>query len=214
MQIDNQNQKRKRVPFNSVEFTDARGGVSGFAKGWYFWVSAPFKPALDIAHNEYIDDEKTQVLRNKKSHALFGVSHDELKERIKASGEGLSDSDDHKRIMSFAIRYLVETQGEPPLYGFRETDGLESRCGEWYVQVEQAIADADDKQGNVGFRLYARNHDAQAGEGVWVLESWLTVSQWEFVELLRTGRCRVVDLSKPLSVQGIEDPQLAGTKVA
>lgn len=198
MQIDNQ--KRKRVPFNSMEFADARGDVDSFAKDWYFWVSASFKPALDIGHNEYIDDEKTQALRNKKSHELFGVSHDELKDRVKASGEGLSDSDDHKRIMAFAFRDLVETQGEPPLYSFRETDSLESRCGEWYVQVEQAIADADDRQGNVGFRLYVRNHDAQAGEGIWVLKSWLAASQREFVELLRTGRCRVVDLSKPREV--------------
>ncbi|WP_175700000.1 hypothetical protein [Burkholderia ambifaria] len=212
MQIDNQ--KRKRVPFDSVEFADARGDVDGFAKDWYFWVSASFKPALDIGHNEYIDDEKTQALRNKKSHELFGVSHDELKDRIKASGEGLSDSDDHKRIMAFAFRYLVETQGEPPLYSFRETDSLESRCGEWYVQVEQAIADADDRQGNVGFRLYARNHDAQAGEGIWVLKNWLATSQREFVELLRTGRCRVVDLSKPGEVQGIGNPEMVRTKVA
>ncbi|WP_155016903.1 hypothetical protein [Burkholderia ubonensis] len=212
MQIDNQ--KRKRVPFNSVEFTDDRGGVSGFAKDWYFWVSASFKPALDIGYNEYIDDEKTQTLRDKKSHELFGVSHDELKNRIKASGKGLSDSDDHKRIMAFATRYLVETQGEPPLYSFRETDSLESRCGEWYVQVDQAIADTDDGQGNVGFRLYARNRDVQAGEGIWSLKSWLTTSQREFVELLRTGRCRVIDLSKPLSTHGIENSGLVAAKVA
>ena len=47
--------------------------------------------------------------------------------------------------MSFAIRYPVETQGEPPLYASRETDSLESRSGDWYVQVEQALVDTDER---------------------------------------------------------------------
>lgn len=212
MSIDNQ--KRKRVTFDSIEFTDIRGGVNGFAKDWYFWVSASFKPALDISHNEYIDDEKTQKLRDKKALELFGVSHNEIKNQIKESGERLTESDEHNQIMSFAIRYLAETQGEPPFYSFRETDSLESRCGEWYVQVGQATADTDDVHGTVDFRLYARNRSAQAGEPIWNLAARLIASQREFVELLRTGCCRAVDLSRPLSTQGLDDFGPAEAKVA
>jgi hypothetical protein len=199
MQIETQ--KRKRAPFNLIAFSDCRNGVNGFAKDWYFWVPASFKPALDVGYNEYLDDEKTQALRDKRSHELYGVSHEALKKQIEANGDRLSDSEDHKRIMSFAIRYPVETQGEPPLYAFRETDSLESRSGHWYVQVEQALADTDERQGNVGFRLYARHRGAGAGEGVWVAKAWLATSQHEFVELLRTGRCAAIDLSDPLPDQ-------------
>lgn len=212
MQIEHQ--KRKRVPFNLIEFSDIRNGVNGFAKDWYFWVSVSFKPALDIGYNEYLDDEKTQALRDKRSHELFGVSHDALKKRIEENGERLSDSEDHKRIMSFAIRYPVETQGEPPFYGFRETDSLESRSGDWHVQVEQALADTEERQGNVGFRLYARNRDAREGEGVWVAKSWWVTSQRDFAALLRTGRCDVLDLSNPFPEQRAEEGGGRGTVAA
>jgi hypothetical protein len=201
MQIETQ--KRKRVPVNLIAFPDSRNGVSGFAKDWHFWVPASFKPALDIGYNEYLDDEKTQALRDKRSQELYGVSHDMLKKRIEESGERLSESEDHKRIMSFAIRYPVETQGEPPLYAFRESDGLESRSGDWYVQVEQALADTDERQGNVGFRLYARNRDARAGEGAWIAKAWLATSQRDFAALLRTGRCDVIDLFQPFPDQAV-----------
>ncbi|MCL2656127.1 MAG: hypothetical protein FWD62_01690 [Betaproteobacteria bacterium] len=204
--------QRERIPSVYIAFTDARNGVSGFAKDWYFWVPGEFKPALDIAYSEYIDEEKTLALRNKRSYELFGCSHDELKKRIEASydeqkkqseaagekpGKKLSllDSEEHRQIMSYAIRYLLETQGEPPLYGFRETDSLESKSGEWYVQVEQAVADTEERQGNVGFRLYAKNRNRQACEGVWAAETWFSTSQSDFVELLRTGRCSVIDLA-------------------
>ncbi|MGH8790537.1 MAG: hypothetical protein ACREYA_36480 [Cupriavidus necator] len=195
MQIEDQ--KRKRVPFDAIDFSDTRNGVGGFAKGWYFLVSDAFKPALDIGYNEYIDDEKTDALRNKRSLELFGLSHEELKKQIEEAGEKLSDSEEHKRVMSFAIRYGRETQGQPPLYNFRQTDSLESKTGEWYVQVEQAVADTEEKQGKVGFRLYARNHNPKAGEGIWLPQEWLSTSQRDFVDLLRSGRCKVIDLANP-----------------
>jgi hypothetical protein len=192
--MENENQKRTRVPFNSVGFTDARDGASGFAKDWYFWVSDAFKPALDIGYNEYIHDKKTRALRDRRSYELFGVSHADLKKRIEAAGERLADSDDHKRIMGFAVRYPIETQGAPPLYSFRQTDGLESRNGEWYVQVQQSVADTEEVPGRVDFQVLARIREPENGEGAWRATRWLTTSQRDFVELLRTGRCSVVDL--------------------
>jgi len=192
--MENENQKRTRVPFNSVEFTDTRDGASGFAKNWYFWVSNAFKPALDIGYNEYIHDKKTRALRDRRSYELFGVSHADLKKRIEAAGERLSDSDDHKRIMGFAVRYPIETQGEPPLYGFRQTDGLESRNGEWYVQAQQSVADTEEAQGKVDFQVFARVREPENGDGVWRATRWFTSLQKDFVELLKTGRCSVVDL--------------------
>jgi hypothetical protein len=201
--MQTKSQKRKRVPFRSIQFSDTRNGVKGFATDWYFWVSDAFKPALDIGFNEYMDDGKTALLRNKRANERFGVSHEELKRRIKASGENLLDSDDHNWIMSYASRYLLETQGEPPMYSFRETDGLESKSGEWYVQVEQAVADTEERQGNVGFRLYGRNRNPKSGEGIWIATSWQTASQRDFVDLLRTGRCSVVDLANPQATTAV-----------
>jgi hypothetical protein len=198
--------KRRRVPFALAEFSARRNGVGGFAKGWYFWVSASFKPALDVGYNEYLDDDKTLALRDRRALELYGVTHDALKQRIAANGERLADSEAHRRIMSFAIRYPLETQGEPPLYAFREADSLESRSGDWSVQVEQALADTDERAGNVGFRLYARRRDAQADAGVWVARDWLMTSQRDFVELLRTGRCAVLDLSDRCPDQQTDAP--------
>ena len=63
-------QKRKRAPFNLIAFSDFRSGVNGFAKDWYFWVPVSFKSALDVGYNEYLDDEKTQALRDKRSNEL------------------------------------------------------------------------------------------------------------------------------------------------
>lgn len=118
-----ENQKRKRIPFKSINFSDTRGGVSGFAENWFFWVHTSFKNALDVGHNEYIDKAKTLALRDKKSFELFGLSHDALKREI---GNKYSDDKRHKQIMRYAIRYLEETEGSPPLYAFRETDALKA----------------------------------------------------------------------------------------
>ncbi|GAB6846610.1 hypothetical protein [Paraburkholderia kururiensis] len=186
-----ENQKRKRIPFKSINFSDTRGGVSGFAENWFFWVHTSFKNALDVGHNEYIDKAKTLALRDKKSFELFGLSHDALKREI---GNKYSDDKRHKQIMRYAIRYLEETEGSPPLYAFRETDGFESRSGEWYIQIDQASADTEEKEGNVGFKLYGRDIDPQPGSKKWIEKRWLTTSQKDFVLLLRSGRSAVVDL--------------------
>lgn len=189
-----ENKKQKRIPFNSIDFSDTRNDIKGFAKDWFFWVHTSFKPALDIGHNEYIDDSKTTALRDKKSIELFGISHDELKRDIKQSGEKFSDDERHNKVMAYAIRYLQETEGNPPFYAFRETDSLESRSGKWYVQIGQAVADTDERQGNVGFKLFERGTDPQSGTKRWIERSWLVTSQHDFVLLLRSGRCAGVDL--------------------
>jgi hypothetical protein len=194
MQADNR-PVRRRVPLASIEFTVTRNGVNGFAKDWYFWVSHSFKPALDVEYSEYIDENKTAVRRNRRSHELFGVSHDELKRQIKASGQLLADSKAHRQVMACAVRYLVETEGEPPLYCFREMDSLESQSGEWYLRVEHAVSDTAEKAGSVNFQLYARNDDLESCNGVWRAIESLTTSQQEFVNLLRSGRCKDLNLA-------------------
>jgi hypothetical protein len=178
----------KRPLLTSVEFTDTRNGVGGFAKGWFFWVPSAFKASLDVSTNEYIDEQQTLVIRDRMSHKLFGISHDDLKKRIKDSGEKLADNEDHKILMSYAARYSRETEGRPPLYSFREGDLLESRSGDWHVQIQTAIGDAKAEEGKIGFWLFR--------EGTpWHRNQMLETSPRDFVGLLRTGRCDVLDLT-------------------
>jgi len=39
---------KKRIPLESVEFTESINGIGGYAKGWFFLVGSAFRPALDI----------------------------------------------------------------------------------------------------------------------------------------------------------------------
>jgi hypothetical protein len=185
MQIDEQ--KRRRIS-PTIEFTDTREGVGNYAKGWFFWVPSAFKGSLDISASEYIDATKTPIIRDRMSEKLFGISHEELKRRIKESGRNLADDADHMHIQSYAVRDIRETEGSPPLYSFREGDLLESRCGAWHVQVKTAIADSLGEEGKIGFWLLP-------GGAPWQRDKLLETSPVEFVALLRTGSCAVVELT-------------------
>jgi hypothetical protein len=186
-----------RVPLTSIDFSGSRGETKGYAKGWYFWVHSAFQEALDIRVVELMDKEKTAALRDKKSLELFGVTHDALKRGIEASGKKIGDSKEHKQIMTFRVGDGGRlTESINPQYEFRVTDGLESRSGEWYVQVDQT-AETDGAPGSIGFKLYSRNCSPLSDEGTWTRRTWLSTSQQDFVTLLRTGRCSVIDLENP-----------------
>ncbi len=188
---------RGRYPLESIEFSDSRGEIHGYAKGWYFWVHAAFQDALDIRFTESIDKEKTASLREKMSLELFGMAHSDLKKSIEMSGNKLSSSEKHRKIMGFSVSDGgILTESATPQYEFRVTDGLESRSGTWYVQVDQT-AETDGAPGSIGFKLYSRNSPADAGETGWKMRAWLSTSQSDFVELLRSGRCAVIDLHNP-----------------
>ena len=185
MQIDDQ---RGRRTSPSVEFTNTRDGAGSFATGWFFWVPSAFKRSLDISSSEYIDATETSIIRDRMSRKHFGVSHEDLKKGIKESGRNLTDDADHMLIQSYNFRAIRETEGSPPLYSFREGDLLESRCGAWYVQVKTAIADAVGEEGKIGFWLLP-------GGAPWTRDQQLETSPRDFVVLLRTGSCAIVDLT-------------------
>lgn len=187
--MQNDDQKGRRTS-PSVEFTDTRDGDGSFAAGWFFWVPSAFKRSLDISSSEYIDATETSIIRDRMSRKHFGVSHGDLKKRIKESGRNLTDDADHMLIQSYNFRALRETEGSPPLYSFREGDLLESRCGTWHVQVEAAVADAVGEEGRIGFWLLP-------GGGPWTRDRHFETSPRDFVVLLRTGSCAVVDLTSP-----------------
>lgn len=194
----------RRVPLTSIEFTDSKGETTGYAKGWYFWVHSAFHEALDIRVIELIDKEKTAALREKRSLELFGVTHDDLKRKIIAEGKTLGSSDEHKRIMASKVADGLLTESTNPRYEFRVTDGLESRNGEWYVQVDQT-AETDAAPGFIGFKLFARNHSPLPKDGIWTKRMWLSTTQQDFATLLRTGRCSVIDLEGPPEFEAAED---------
>ena len=41
-------------------------------------------------------------------------------------------------------------------FSFKKGDSLETRCGNWCVQVDQAREDSEEKMGNVGFSIYEK----------------------------------------------------------
>jgi hypothetical protein len=188
---------RGRHPLKSIDFSDSKKEIRGYARNWYFWVHTAFYDALDIRITESIDKEKTAALRDKMSIELFGMTHFDLKKSIERSGKKLSDSKEHKKIMSFSVSDGgILTESATPQYEFRVTDGLESRSGIWYVQVDQT-AETDGAPGSIGFKLYSRLALSDEDGACWEMKAWLSTSQREFVELLRSGRCATIDLDNP-----------------
>lgn len=177
---------RKFTPLKSIDFSEMRDGVPGFAKGWFFWVSRAFKSSLDITTNEYIVPSQTRKIRDLMSTKLFGLSHFELKSKIRASGEKLTENPDHLRIMEFAFKEFREVEAIPPNYSFRARDLLESKCGNWYIHVKAAREDATDQEGMVSFMLYQKNQLNRREE--WVQKAFMETSQRDFVDLLRDGQ--------------------------
>lgn len=93
------------------------------------------------------------------------------------------------------IKYLVETEGYPMRFSFSVGDSVNSRCGNWSLQVDQSTPDGDNSVGNVGFVIYAKNEPSNIYEGIWRRHKWLSTSQNDFVSLLICGKCDVVDLT-------------------
>lgn len=97
-------------------------------------------------------------------------------------------------VMKHSCKVILETQGgNPMLFSFRATDGLESRNGEWYVQVESAVTATSDSPGSVGFALYEKNRKPDS-KLAWSRLRQIDTTQEDFVALLKTGRCKAVDL--------------------
>lgn len=184
------NRQFKRKELNWVQFDQ-----DGYAIDWYFLVHAAFKDALDIYYVVRVNATKTADLRDKKSLEITGSSHAAYKNKLKISGYKLSDDEIHCEIMKYKIGYIVETGGMPALFSFRASDSMESRCGCWSVQIDQATPDQNGVVGNVGFTLYEKNHAPGIFNGVWKKNSWRSVSQSEFVSLLRHGKCQSLDLT-------------------
>jgi hypothetical protein len=188
----------KRIPASAIDFSDTRSSITGFARDWFFWVHQSFKPALDIAYSEVIDPVKTKTLRDSEARRRGFESLDDMQAKIRATGEALGDSETNAAVMKYAVRKPLESQGQPPIYRFRATDGFESRCGKWYVQISQATPDkigddeAESAEGSVGLNLYEANVSTDSSS--WVARGWHVISQGELVALLKTGKSGSIDL--------------------
>lgn len=125
--------QQKRIPLESIEFTERINDIDGYAKGWFFLVSSSFRPALDIVHTK------------------------------------------------------GWTEGVPPLYAFRYGDGIESRSGNWYVQVQRATSDTQTARGSVDIVLYET--ETENLNLRWRKRDHYVLSQEDFVDLLKTGKC-------------------------
>lgn len=187
----------KRSRAHSVSFSDARGEVTGFAHGWFFWVHQAFKDALDIRFVERIDPERTDALRERKSQEVSGLPLAELRRRKKESDE-LAEK--FKEVMKASRKMVVETEGESPMYTFRATDSFESRCGKWQIQVSRESEEKIGGTGDntkishevLGVTIYRRSDDPDA---IWAKHSSATLWQPELAQLLKTGKAGTVDLT-------------------
>jgi hypothetical protein len=135
--------QQKRVPHDSIEFSNTISGINGYAAGWFFLVNAALRPALDILYTP-------------------------------------------------TVRGATWTEGAPPLYQFGPGDSIESRCGQWYVQVKRGAPDTPGKPGSVEIHIYAPNTDIPSLR--WKVYGEYIISQTDFVELLKTGKCKAISL--------------------
>lgn len=131
---------QKRIPLESVEFSESINGIDGYAKGWFFLVSSAFRPALDI------------------------------------------------------VQTKGWTEGVPPLYEFRYSDSIESRSGKWYVQVQRATSDTHTTKGSVDVDLFCTETENPGLR--WRKRDRYVLSQEDFVNLLKTGKCSLFSLTE------------------
>lgn len=183
-----------RPPLSWIEFREEDSRAGRYASGWFFLVHEAFKPALDISNMTRIDKFKTADLRGKKSIELTGVGFDECKKNKKSFTNSVFWEEAYDEIISYKVLYRLETQGNPLLFSFRKSDTIESRCGNWSVQIDQSTFDTIKSPGNVGFMVYTKHQPMNAHEGVWRKFKWLSTSQQEFVALLMSGACQSIDL--------------------
>lgn len=188
---------RRRVPLQSVSFSDARGPIKGFASGWFFWVHQAFKEALDIRFVERIDPDKTAQLRERLSNELSRLSLAELRGR---RNESLQFRHSYAEVMKRSRKTILETEAVEPFYTFRKNDQFESRCGEWQLRITdehvEAIAGVGDATkityAELGIVIYRRC--TESGQR-WKPDRSLTLQQPELVQLLKTGRAPRADLT-------------------
>lgn len=188
-----------RNPIHSIQFKEAYGLNGKYAIGWFFLVHTAFKSALDISHSTWMDEVKTLALRDRKCIEFTGKTHRQYKEGLRIAGINLTEDGNHNEVMSYKIQRLIETEGNPPMLSFKKSDSLDSRCGMWSIQVEQANPDQDKKFGNVGFTIYRAKPHSNSN-GIWEKYKWMATSQSEFVELLRLGKCSSIDLNSEMLI--------------
>jgi hypothetical protein len=186
-----------------IDFSDCRGEVSGFARGWFFWIHRSFRSALDIAYSEVIEPGKTQALRDGEARRRGFASLADLQLKIKATGVVLGKSRDNKAVMARSIKMAVIRQGDPPAFSFRVADTFESRCGKWMLQIVEAKPDNRTGRkkmvitsGRVGFDVFARI-DGSLREP-WQQYGGFVLSQRDFATLLRTGKGTTLNLCAPV----------------
>ena len=80
----------------------------------------------------------------------------------------------------------------PPLYQFRYSDSIESRSGKWYVQVQRATSDTHTTKGTVHVDLFCTETENPGLR--WRKRDRYVLSQEDFVNLLRTGKCSLFSL--------------------
>lgn len=186
--------KRKRVPFKWIDFNVTHANINGYAKNWFFLVHKSFKPALDIRFVEIINKNKTILLRDAEARKHGFDSLAALQNALKIDGIAKKDSEEYQSIIKHTVHDLIETEGSPLLYAFRETDSLESMDGDWYLQVTQAIPSSTDNPGEVGFQMYRRRTPTNGY--TWERSTWHSTTQADFVDLLRHGTCSAIMLSE------------------
>lgn len=186
----------RRVPLETVSFSDTRGQVKGFAHGWFFWVHEAFKCALDIRFVERIDANVTLALREKNAQERFGVSLSDLRRRGR---ESVEIKQAFQEIMNISRKVMLETETNSPAYTFRAGDSFESRCGKWYLQVtheavEKIIGVGDEtliSHEVLGVTVYRR---AGGSDTRWVRQRSVELRQADLVVLLKTGWAESVNL--------------------
>lgn len=196
----------RRIPLQSISFSDVRGGIKGFANAWFFWVHEAFKDALDIRFVERIDREKTAVLRERMSQELSGLPIAELRRRKEESAE-LKQA--HQTVMKAARKKILETEAISPSCTFRATDSFESRCGKWYIQVtrrnaKKVVGTGDDTRishEELGVEIYRRSTDRATR---WEKHSSANLRQSDLVQLLKIGNAGTVNLT----ADAVLSPQL------
>jgi hypothetical protein len=194
-----------------VDFSDSRGSVDGFARGWFFWIHRAARAALDIRFFEAIDSWKTQALRDTEARERGFDSLAAMKAAIKATGKPLASSQDYKAVMARSIQKFVIRQGKPPAYAFREGDSFESRCGNWAIQVVKAKpVDKTEKKksavtdGRVDFNLFVLAEPDAPGK--WSRHARHAVTQNEFVAILKNGRGGSINLTIPTAHAEMQTP--------
>ena len=196
MDSGNRTARGRRVALQSVSFSEVRGQIKGFARGWFFWVHQAFKEAMDIRFVKRVDRERTAQLRERVSNELSRLGFAELRRRRNESAEFGAI---YAKVMKRSRKMLSETEAILPIYTFRKNDLFESRCGEWQLQITaehiEEIVGIDDKttitHAELGIVIYRRV--PEQGKR-WKPYLSRRLQQPELAQLLKTGSTSAIDL--------------------